>query len=268
MCIVEAMACGVPVVATDVGSVGDAVEDGVTGRLVPPKDSRALADCIAKVIDDEDTLLNMSHAAHLKANRMYSMEAHMTRIIDVYRVILEGGPRDSGSTARNVWRAIYAGTAKLLPQSSYSKASRAARSLFAHLICESAGRDINIERGATFGSSVTIGDRSGIGVGCELHGEVHIGSDVMMAPEVVFYTRNHEASDTEVPMDEQGETPEMPIFVGDDVWIGRRVIVLPGVRIGKGCIVAAGAVVTKDCPPYSIVGGVPARVIKSRLDEV
>lgn len=170
------------------------------------------------------------------------------------------------SSIKNMWRVAYAGTAKLLPQSCYGKLAMHLRNFFAHRICESVGEGINIERGATFAPSVTIGDGSGIGKDCELHGEVHIGDHVMMAAECVFYTRNHEVSRTDIPMSQQGETEMNPIYVGDDVWLGRRVMVMPGVHIGNGCVVAAGAVVTKDLPPYTVAGGVPAKVIRSRLN--
>ncbi|MGO5361225.1 MULTISPECIES: acyltransferase [unclassified Collinsella] len=170
------------------------------------------------------------------------------------------------SAVKNMWRIAYAGTAKLLPQSCYCKHAMRLRNFFAHRICENVGKGINIERGATFSSSVTIGDASGIGKDCELHGEVHIGDHVMMAAECVFYTRNHETSRTDIPMSQQGETEMNPIYIGDDVWLGRRVMVMPGVHIGNGCIVAAGAVVTKDLPPYTVAGGVPAKIIGSRLN--
>lgn len=166
---------------------------------------------------------------------------------------------------RNLWRVAYAATGKQLPQSCYCKTAMRIRGFFAHRICERAGEGINIERGATFSTSVTIGDCSGIGKDCELHGEVHIGNHVMMGPECVFYTRNHEYLRTDVPMCQQGETESKPIYVGDDVWLGRRVMVMPGVRIGEHSIAAAGSVVTKDVPPFSIVGGVPAKIIGSRL---
>ena len=168
------------------------------------------------------------------------------------------------TTTRNIWRVAYAATAKLLPQSCYCKPAAHIRGFFARRICESVGKGINIERGATFAASVTIGDDSGIGKDCELHGEVHIGNHVMMAAECVFYTRNHETSRLDVPMIKQGETEPKAIYVGDDVWLGRRVMVMPGVHIGEHSIIAAGAVVTKDVPPYSIMGGVPARVVGSR----
>lgn len=171
-----------------------------------------------------------------------------------------------GSIIRNAWRVAYAATAKMLPQSIYCKPAMAMRGFFAKRICESVGNGVNIEKGATFTSDVTIGDRSGIGKDCELHGEVHIGNHVMMAPECVFYTRNHETSRLDIPMGDQGNSQPTPIFIGDDVWLGRRVMVMPGVRIGDHCVIAAGAVVTKDIPPYSIAGGVPARIIGSRLN--
>lgn len=165
---------------------------------------------------------------------------------------------------RNIWRVAYAALVKWWPQSCYCKPAMRVRGFFARRICASAGKGINIDRGATFASGVTIGDNSGIGKDCELHGEVHIGNHVMMAPECVFYTRNHETSRLDVPMGQQGETVPRAIYVGDDVWLGRRVMVMSGVHIGDGCIIAAGAVVTKDIPPFSVAGGVPAKVIGSR----
>ena len=165
---------------------------------------------------------------------------------------------------RNIWRVAYAATAKLLPQSCYCKPAMYARTFFARRICESVGRNVNVDKGATFAASVTIGDDSGIGKDCELHGEVHIGNNVMMAPECIFYTRNHEASRLDMPMGKQGETESKAIYIGNDVWLARRVMVMPGVHIGDGSIVAAGAVVTKDIPAFSVAGGVPAKVIGMR----
>ena len=66
---------------------------------------------------------------------------------------------------------------------------------------------------------------------------------------------------------EQGNTDVAPVVIGDDCWIGRRVMIMAGVTIGEGCVIAAGAVVTKDIPPYSVVGGIPAKVIKNRKQE-
>ena len=65
-------------------------------------------------------------------------------------------------------------------------------------------------------------------------------------------------------MDMQGFEEEKPVTIGNDVWIGDRVVILPGVNIGDGCIISAGAAVTHDVPAYSIAGGVPAKVIGKR----
>ncbi|MEE1104690.1 MAG: DapH/DapD/GlmU-related protein, partial [Ruminococcus sp.] len=74
-------------------------------------------------------------------------------------------------------------------------------------------------------------------------------------------------SRTDIPMMEQGKLEPKPVTIGDDCWIGRRVMILPGVHIAEGCVIGAGAVVTKNIPPYSVAAGVPARVIKSRKQE-
>jgi len=70
----------------------------------------------------------------------------------------------------------------------------------------------------------------------------------------------------QIPMNRQGWSEDRPVCIEDDVWIGSRVILLPGVRIGKGSIVGAGSVVTRDVEPYAIVAGNPARKIRSRID--
>lgn len=168
------------------------------------------------------------------------------------------------SISKTIWRVVYAATAKLLPQNVYFRPARIVRRYFARKICLSVGSEVNIERGATFGELTTIGDRSGIGLNCELHGEVRIGNDVMMAPECVFYTVNHNNDRIDIPMNQQGNADAAAIAIGNDVWIGRRAMFMPGVSIGDHCIVAAGAVVTKSFPPFSVLGGVPAKCIKRR----
>lgn len=138
------------------------------------------------------------------------------------------------------------------------------RAMCGRLILESCGKDVNIEKGAIFASSVKLGDRSGIGINSRISGSCSIGSDVMMGPECMIFTTNHEYSRRDIPMNQQGNQKEQPVQIMDDVWIGGRSIILPGVTIGQGAIVAAGAVVTKDVPPFAIVGGVPARLIGYR----
>ena len=86
----------------------------------------------------------------------------------------------------------------------------------------------------------------------------------MMGPEVYIYTQNHDFKRTDITMDKQGWSAEKPVVIEDDVWIGSRVTILPGVTIGEGSIIGASSVVTKSCPPYSIVVGNLAVVVKSR----
>lgn len=126
------------------------------------------------------------------------------------------------------------------------------------------GRNVNIEHGAEFDARLVVGDNSSVGVDSTVLGPVTIGRDVMMGPECVIITRNHSHSRTDIPMIQQGYEGYRPVSIGDDVWIGRRVTILPGVTVSDGAILSAGAVVTKDVEPYAIVGGVPARVIKMR----
>ncbi len=163
-----------------------------------------------------------------------------------------------------LWYFLYVLFAKSLPESAILNVGRRIRNFFARKIAESLGRDVNIEKGAYFTPGLVLGNRSGIGIRCEVHGKVTIGDNVMMGPEVVIYTKGHAYEDTSKPMIEQGDTQMKPVRIMDDVWIGRRAIILPGVTIGSGAIIGAGAVVTKDVAPMTVVGGNPAKVIKKR----
>ncbi|HEY5588812.1 MAG TPA: DapH/DapD/GlmU-related protein [Candidatus Paceibacterota bacterium] len=154
--------------------------------------------------------------------------------------------------------------AKRLPISYHFPPAKIIRAFWARKILKSAGKNINIERGAVFSYEVSIGDNSGIGVNCEIYGPVEIGENVMMGPETVIYTRNHKHDKLDMPMNKQGFEDYEPVKIGNDVWISKRVIILPGVTIGDGCIIGAGAVVAKNIDPYSIAVGNPARVVKKR----
>lgn len=140
---------------------------------------------------------------------------------------------------------------------------KALRNMCARMMLNKCGVDINIEKGATFSTRCSIGDHSGIGINAKL-GVVYIGDNVLMGPECVILSRNHGFTDKETLIRDQGYQEEKPVYIGNDVWIGHRVIILPGVRIGDGTVIGAGAVVTKDTIPYSVVGGNPAKVLKMR----
>lgn len=115
----------------------------------------------------------------------------------------------------------------------------------------------NIEKGAYFGNGrgLSVGKDSGLGVNCQIQRPCSIGDYVLMGPDVVIFTMNHKAERVDIHIGAQGMTDRKKVTIGNDVWIGQRVIIMPGVTIGDGCIIAANAVVTKDCPPFSIVGG-------------
>lgn len=160
---------------------------------------------------------------------------------------------------------------KWLPESRRLKLGKTIRCFFARRILKKSGKNLNVEKGAYFTPGVSIGDYSGIGVNSELvavgndgAGEIIIGNYVMMGPECVIYTSSHKTERTDVPMGLQGDISPKSVVIGNDVWIGRRVIIMPGVTIGDGCIIGAGAVVTKSVPPYSVAVGVPAKVVKAR----
>ena len=96
-------------------------------------------------------------------------------------------------------------------------------------------------------------------------GGVEIGRNVLIGPNVQIISYQHNYRDRSVPIKQQGTTCEK-IEIQDDVWIGAGAVILAGVVIGQGSVVGAGGVVTKTCPPYSVLAGVPARIIKERGD--
>ena len=169
---------------------------------------------------------------------------------------------------RSIFRTVYYKIAVRLTYSSDKRfwgcVAKKLRARCAAEFLSFVGKDVNIEKGDMITSTMEIGDRSGVGINAKMHGKVIIGNDVMMGPECIIYTQNHDFSRTDIPMNKQGFSEEKPVIIGDDVWIGGRVIILPGVNVGKGAIIGAGSVVTKDVPPNAIVAGNPATVKKYR----
>jgi acetyltransferase-like isoleucine patch superfamily enzyme len=111
---------------------------------------------------------------------------------------------------------------------------------------------------------MTMGDHTIINRRCTLDGRggLRLGSNVSLSPEVMLITSNHLKDDPDFGVEDK------PIVIEDYAWVGSRAMVLPGVTIGTGAVVAAGAVVTKDVPAYAVVGGVPAKVIGERAKEL
>ena len=113
---------------------------------------------------------------------------------------------------------------------------------------------------------VVIGDFTRIGLHNTIIGPVTIGSHVNLAQGITVTALNHNFSNPQQRIDEQGVSTQ-PVTIGDDVWIGANAVILPGVNIGNHCVVAAGAVVTKDVPDNTLVAGVPAKPIKKLRNE-
>lgn len=158
--------------------------------------------------------------------------------------------------------------ARLLPDSSLGRARRA---LYRLAGCHLGRRVILLGNIRLLGegdvaSRLTMeeGVFVGIGVTLGLDGPITLGKNVTIGPETILHTASHYLGKSERRMDFR--TLIKPIVVEEGAWIAMRVTVLPGVTVGRGAVVAAGAVVTRDVPPNTLVGGVPARVIKN-LDE-
>ncbi len=108
---------------------------------------------------------------------------------------------------------------------------------------------------------VTIGEHCTVGIGSVVIGPVTIGSDVIIAQHVVMSGLNHVYEDVTLPIHRQPVTTR-PIVIEEECWIGANAVITAGVTVGRHSVVAGGSVVTKDVPPYSVVGGNPARILK------
>lgn len=143
--------------------------------------------------------------------------------------------------------------------------------LRAHYVCNVLKITSKVTTHTRFEPNIYIGDgtRVRIGINCQINENVFIqaakiGDNVLIAPNVAILSTAHIHERVDLPIVLQGQTDHEPPVIGDGAWLARNVIVMPGIHIGAGAIVAAGAVVVKDVEPNTVVGGVPARVIKSR----
>lgn len=129
------------------------------------------------------------------------------------------------------------------------------------------GENARIMRGVEVvcAHNVDVGKNVYIGKNCSLYGydNISIGENTLIARDTIMLTRSHVFSNAQVPIREQGYSLA-PITIGSDVWIGARATILPGVNIGNGSIIAAGSIVNKDVPAFTVVAGTPAKIIKMR----
>lgn len=165
---------------------------------------------------------------------------------------------------------VYYGFARYLPLSYRFGGPlwKGIRSFICRRLFASCGENINVDRGVLFlgGRHVSLGNNSSIGPNAQLNGKITIGDDVMIGPDLLVLIVNHAFSRTDIPMRAQGVQEEKPVTIGNDVWIGARVTILPGVKIGNGVVVGACSVVTKPVPDWAVVAGNPARIIKFRKE--
>ena len=113
---------------------------------------------------------------------------------------------------------------------------------------------------ADYGMNITVGKNVFINSGCcfQDQGGIEIGNNALIGQQVVIATLNHDAS-----LEKRGDMIASPVRIGNGVWIGAHATILAGVTVGDGAIIAAGAVVTKNVAPYTVAGGVPAKIIKT-----
>lgn len=176
--------------------------------------------------------------------------------------------RQAITIKKSVYLLIYYVIARHLPDTPLpgSKFGMWVRKEIAKGIFKKTAKNFKVHAKVDFGSgiNVEIGENSSLNRGSWIGNDTVIGHDVMMGPEVSMLSGSHNFENTEIPMTQQGAPPRKPIVIGNDVWIGTRSIILPGVNVGDHAIIGAGSVVTKDVPCWAIVGGNPAKIIRYR----
>ena len=172
---------------------------------------------------------------------------------------------------RNIWGGYLLGyymVARFLPKYPIPgyKIGYKLRYFFCSHIFQSCGKNVLIKRNAYFGdgSKIRIGDNSQIGINCVMDNDIIIGNDVTMGPDVIIYTSSHEYKELGIPINQQGARQHRQVTIGNNVWIGARCIILPGVTIGDNAIIGANTVVTKDVPQNAVFCGAAGKVVKFR----
>ncbi len=166
-----------------------------------------------------------------------------------------------------LFRFLYYFIGRHLPNSNFpmGKLFAGVRSFLLAGFLKQSGKNITVESNIFFGDGrdIEIGNNSQINEECWIR-NCKIGSDVMIAPYVMILNYGHNINDVNTPMIKQGVKLYPQTIIENNVWIGARVVILPGVKIGTGSVIGAGSIVTKDVENYTVVAGNPAKFIKSR----
>lgn len=145
------------------------------------------------------------------------------------------------------------------------------RVFFWSLLLKRIGKNVTIRERVVImrPQNVEIGHDVLLNSDCKIGGQngIKIGNYVQLAYNVNLVSEDHAYHNPTTPIKKQGYKKTGPIIIEDDVWIGANAVIMPEIRVGRGSIIGANAVVTKSVLPYSIVGGVPARLIKYRFDK-
>lgn len=169
---------------------------------------------------------------------------------------------------RKLLLIIYYLVISKLPHSSFLSLSNRIRIWY----CSKVLKIIEYDKNSKFEDHIYISDGRRIKIGkyCRineyvfLQGEVEIGNYVLIAPYASIYSFAHKYDKVDKPIIMQGVTGIRKVVIGDDVWIGRNVVILPGITIGEGSIICANSVVTRNIKPFSVVAGIPATLIRKR----
>lgn len=163
---------------------------------------------------------------------------------------------------------MYYGFTRHLPEHSYPRGMIFCklRGMTARPLLRHCGKDVAINRGAHFGkgTKLSLGDESSLGINARIVGDVVISRWVGMAHNVFITASNRDFSRTDIPLVHQPLRPDAQVVIEEDVFIGSDVTILPGVRVATGNVIGASAVVPRNTPPWAVISGNPAKVVKWR----
>ena len=173
---------------------------------------------------------------------------------------------------RKLFLTLYYAVAYRLPGPPLpgGEACHRLRRWLARRIFRSVGENVIIGTRVDFGSGadLVIGANSNIGRGSWIARDTVFGDHVMTGPEIVILSYNHATERNGTPYNQQGYTERLPVIIGNNVWIGTRAILLPGVSVGNDAVIGAGAVVTKDVPQGAVAVGNPARIVERQPPKI